>query len=62
LAQLLADCGLASSKGEARRLIEQGGVKINNEKATGANAVITIVPEGLLVQVGKRRFQRIVAE
>ena len=40
LAQLLADTGLAASKGEARRLIEQGGVKVNGEKATAANADI----------------------
>jgi len=61
LAQLLADSGLASSKGEARRLIEQGGVKVNSEKTTAANAVITVTRDGVLVQVGKRRFQRISA-
>lgn len=61
LAQLLQDTGLASSKGEARRLIEQGGVKVNNEKAVAGNVVITVTPDGVLVQVGKRRFQRIVA-
>lgn len=59
LAQLLADTGLASSKGEARRLIEQGGVKIDNEKATAANAEVEIIADGILIQVGKRKFLRV---
>ncbi len=59
LAQLLADTSLASSKGEARRLIEQGGVRVNGEKATAANADIAVNAEGVLLQVGKRKFLRI---
>ena len=61
LAQLLTDIGLAASKGEARRLIEQGGVKVNGEKASAANAEIAIDVDGVLVQVGKRKFLRIIA-
>ena len=60
LADLLVDTGLASSKGEARRLIEQGGVKINGEKATSTNADMSIDAAGVLLQVGKRKFLRIV--
>ena len=58
LAQLLADTGLAASKGEARRLIEQGGVKLDGEKAN-ANIEVVVASQGLLIQVGKRRFLRI---
>lgn len=58
LAQLLADTGLAASKGEARRLIEQGGVKIDGEKASG-NPDVAIAGEGVLLQVGKRKFLRV---
>lgn len=61
LAQLLADTGLAASKGEARRLIEQGGVKVNGDKAMAANADIEITAEGVLLQVGKRKFLRVLA-
>ncbi|MGE3467440.1 MAG: tyrosine--tRNA ligase, partial [Pyrinomonadaceae bacterium] len=61
LAQLLADTGLTSSKGEARRLIEQGGVKVNGEKATAANAEIELRSEGVLLQVGKRKFLKLSA-
>ncbi len=59
LAQLVADTGLAASKGEARRLIEQGGVKVNGEKASSANAEITIGSEAVLLQVGKRKFLKV---
>ncbi|MBK9155554.1 MAG: tyrosine--tRNA ligase [Chloracidobacterium sp.] len=62
LAQLLADTGLASSKGEARRLIDQGGVKVNGEKASAANAEISIDGDGVLLQVGKRKFLKLSAE
>lgn len=62
LADLLAMTGLVASKGEARRLIDQGGVKVNGEKASAANAKVVIGPEGMLVQVGKRKFIRVVAD
>ena len=62
LSQLLADVGLAGSKGEARRLIEQGGVKVDNEKATSANAEIWVGSAGVLLQVGKRKFLKLLSE
>jgi len=61
LAQLLADAGLAASKGEARRLIEQGGVKVNGEKATVSNVDIAIDNDGVLLQVGKRKFLKMIS-
>ena len=61
LAQLLADTGLAASKSEARRLIEQGGVRVNSEKATTPNADIVINSEGVIIQVGKRKFLKLMA-
>jgi tyrosyl-tRNA synthetase len=61
LAELLADTALAASKGEARRLIEQGGVRINGEKATAASADVTIDAAGVLFQVGKRKFLKVVS-
>ncbi len=59
LADLLADTGLAASKGEARRLIDQGGVKVNGEKA--ANVEIAITHDGILLQVGKRKFLKLIS-
>jgi tyrosyl-tRNA synthetase len=58
LLALLTDTGLAASKGEAKRLIEQGGVKVGGEKASDTAAEINIDGE-LIVQVGKRKFLRI---
>jgi tyrosyl-tRNA synthetase len=60
LAQLLADVGLAASKGEAKRLIQQGGVKVNGEKVEQANLNIDIDSRGILLQVGKLRFMKVV--
>jgi tyrosyl-tRNA synthetase len=51
----LVETGLAASRGDARRLIDQGGVRINGDKA-GPDAVLT---EGDVLQAGKRRFVRI---
>ena len=60
LADLLVQTNLAASKGEARRLIEQGGVKINGEKASNAQAEIAVSAEKEFVfQVGKRKFLRV---
>jgi tyrosyl-tRNA synthetase len=59
LSKLLVETNLAASVGEARRLIEQGGVKINGEKASNANAEIEIPAKGFLIQVGKRKFLRV---
>jgi tyrosyl-tRNA synthetase len=62
LAELLVSTGLAASKGEARRLIEQGGVKVNGEKASNAAAEISIGDNSVLVQVGKRKFLRVLSQ
>lgn len=49
----LLEAGVARSRGEARRLIEQGGVRVNDEKIGDPNQII---PKGVTVQVGPRRF------
>ena len=60
LAKLLADAGLAASVGEARRLIDGGGVRINGEAVAAKRYnVEPSVLQGATVQVGKRKFVRI---
>jgi tyrosyl-tRNA synthetase len=61
LPQLLVEVGLAASKGEARRLIEQGGVSIAGERCTLVNTTLALPADSppLDIQVGKRRFLRI---
>lgn len=60
LAELLAETGLTASKGEAKRLIEQGGVKIDGEKASNSAAEISVSDNEILVQVGKRKFLKLI--
>lgn len=61
LAKVLADTGLASSAGEARRLIDGGGVKINGEALSPKTYnVEPAMLEGAVIQVGKRKFARLV--
>ncbi len=55
---LIKEAGLAPSKSEARRLIEQGGVKINQQKVTDVNLVLDLL-EPVLVQCGKRKFAKV---
>jgi tyrosyl-tRNA synthetase len=60
LPKLLVETGLAPSMGEARRLIEQGGISIDGEKYSQPSSELTLEPDGSrLIQVGKRRFLRI---
>ncbi|HZI59996.1 MAG TPA: tyrosine--tRNA ligase [Pyrinomonadaceae bacterium] len=60
LSHLLHVVGLASSKAEARRFIQQGGVYVDGERQTIVNS-ITIWKPGMTVtlQVGKRKFLRV---
>jgi tyrosyl-tRNA synthetase len=55
---LLSASGLVSSRSEARRLVEQGGVWINGEKVTSREARIEL-KEPLVLRVGRRRFAKI---
>lgn len=59
LPKFLTDSGLTASTSEGRRSINQGAVRINGEKVEAENVLL----KGLLViQVGKRKFLRVVAE
>jgi tyrosyl-tRNA synthetase len=58
IVDLMVAAGLASSKGEARRLIDGGGVRVEGEKVEGYDAAIG--PEQpVVVQVGRRKFARV---
>ena len=61
LAKLIADAGLAASAGEARRLIDGGGVKVNGEPVPAKSYnVDPAMLAGATLQVGKRKFVRLV--
>lgn len=61
LASLVAKAGLASSSSEARRLIKSGAVRVDGVKVALESASCT-VKSGMLLQVGKRRVCRVLAE
>ncbi len=62
LVQLIAQAGLAQSNGEARRLVQQGGVSIDGEKVSDSAAVIDLEARApFVLRVGKRRYVRIEA-
>lgn len=60
LTDLLVNTNLVASKGEAKRLIEQSGVKIEGERVSNGQAEIKINAEkSFVIQVGKRKFLRV---
>ncbi|MBQ4447323.1 MAG: tyrosine--tRNA ligase [Clostridia bacterium] len=61
---LMVACALAASKGEARRLIQQGGVSIDGEKVTDIGLVIEKARfnEGVKIKKGKKIFHKAVAK
>ena len=56
--QLLSDAGLTASNGEARRSIKAGAFKIDGEKCNEEHIVLK---DGMVLQVGKRKFIKIVS-
>ena len=60
---LLVKCGLCASNGEARRLIQQGGIVVNDQKVTTIDASFGLeqfTGEGLVIRKGKKVFHRAV--
>ena len=59
---LLVKTGLAASKGEGRRLIQQGGLAVNDEKVTDPNAAFVKADfeQGLVIKKGKKVFHKAV--
>ena len=61
---LLTGCGLAASRGEARRLIQQGGVSVDGEKVTDTYLTVSkaVLENGVKIKKGKKVFHRAVAK
>ncbi len=58
IVDLMIAAGMASSKSEARRLIDGGGVRIAGEKVIGYDAMVS-PGSGAVVQVGRRKFVQV---
>jgi tyrosyl-tRNA synthetase len=59
IVKLLVTLGLCPSNGEARRMVQQGAVKINEAKVESVDDHVEI-EDGMVVQVGKRKFAKVV--
>ena len=60
---LLVKCGLAASKGEARRLVQQGGVTVNDEKVAAIETTFgceQFTGDGVVIKKGKKVFHKAV--
>lgn len=64
-AELFTDVGLTPSRAEAKRLIKQGGLTVNDERIDSLERLLTIKdvgPEGLVLKAGKKKIHRVVPE
>ena len=60
---LLVKCGLCASRGEARRLVQQGGVTVNDAKVSSIDdsyGCELFTGDGLVIRKGKKVFHRAV--
>ena len=62
LMSIIVQAGLAASKSEARRAIEQGGVSVNGEKVTDVKKMFTLddFAEEFVLKKGKKNFRKVV--
>jgi tyrosyl-tRNA synthetase len=59
VAELFVRAGLTGSRGEARRLAQQGGLSIDGERVDDVDQAAPADRPALLLQVGKKRFKRV---
>ena len=65
IVDLLVETNLVTSKSEARRLIEQNGISVNNEKVSSVNELITkdkLNERFIIIQKGKKIFLKVIFE
>ena len=59
IVRLLVASGMAATNGEARRLVSQGGVKIDGRKVTDQDLELQVDGE-LVIKIGKKRFLKVI--
>lgn len=65
LLSLMTELGLTKSNGEARKLVQQGGVSLNDEKVADFSKILTaddFVDEQLILRKGKKVYHRVLIE
>ena len=61
IVDIISEAGLLQSKSEARRMIKQGAVKLDDEKISDIQAKLTYSDNEHILKVGKRRFLKIIS-
>jgi tyrosyl-tRNA synthetase len=62
---LFAEVGLTRSKSAARRLLQQGGMYVNDERVDNLEQILgeeDLTPEGILLRAGKKKYHRITVD
>jgi tyrosyl-tRNA synthetase len=65
LTTLMAETELVSSRGQARRLIQQGGAYVNDQRISDVNAIVgeaDLTSDGILLRAGKKRYHRLLVD
>jgi tyrosyl-tRNA synthetase len=60
--EIFAEVGLTKSRSEARRMVQQGGIYVNEERVTEVEATLTptdVTDEGILLRAGKKKYHRL---
>jgi tyrosyl-tRNA synthetase len=63
--EIFSEVGLTQSRGEARRMVQQGGLYVNDQRIDEVEAVLTpahLTPAGILLRAGKKKYHRLVIE
>lgn len=63
--EIFTEVGLTSSRGEARRLIKQGGLYVNDQRVDSLDDILnedSLTPDGILLRAGKKKYHRLRVE
>ena len=60
IADLFVRAGLASSRGDARRVASQGGLSVGDERVTSVDEPVAADGDAILLRAGKKRYMRVV--
>ena len=63
--EIFAEVGLTSSRGEARRLIKQGGLYVNDQRVKSLDDLVdeeALTPDGILLRAGKKKYHRLIVK
>jgi len=61
--EIFTEVGLTKSRGEARRMVQQGGIYVNDARISAVDAAISgadLTDDGILLRAGKKRYRRLI--